>query len=125
MYKLQFKPSKFNVIDNPSTCCCTIECSIIYKETGMEAKVYKFLSRGTARKALEDEFDMTVGKNLSESRAKKQAYKKALRWINMKNIELYNAFKFYCEGKDFEENLQYYKKEEENHINYLKNENMH
>lgn len=121
MLKLRFsKPSVRTYMDGKVT-VCKYDCTLIDGNT--KTIVEKFSVKGTSKCAPSDNVDADFGRKLADSRAKFEAYKVASNMVDPECIKcMIEEIKCNYETIDFIETMQYLKRKEADHINYLHNE---
>lgn len=120
MYKLSFSKPMYKTYKDGKITLCTYKCTMLDAKT---KEVFSdFVVTGKSVCSDNDTIDVKVGRNLAESRAKYQAYStaKELMDCNICLEDVHEQFEETLNIISFYNSLNYLKKNELKHINFLK-----
>lgn len=101
---------------------CIYECEVINTFTG--AILTSFKVEGISTCSANDVYNTTKGNIIADSRAKAKAYTIARDLISSREVDVMNAkIESYQNLIAFHKKMQYLKKQEDQHLNYVLNHN--
>lgn len=122
-FKLRFQEAEYHVNKEKRTVICVLKADYdneleYYTPSNFNNKYYKdysyyFKSVGVAKCDPKDEFDITLGKRIAESKAKRNAYKRYINIIRSFEKDLSKSIDIMRYNKSVM--LDYIKKEEEHY----------